>query len=213
MENKRLAFSMIELIMVIVVMGILSAVAMPQLNSDTRVGARDNIYSALQFTRHLALIDNRTNPENTKWQMELWTIAFASDSDSDGGYNYSIGSNQNHNNAFSQNECAIDPANGQYFYAQNGSKNIGINQSPNVFLGINFGVKEVKFTNGCTGAKHIAFDNLGRPFVGSTFSVQPLYSKVMIKDCTITVKFKDTDLENLEFSIKKETGFIEIVKG
>ena len=51
------------------------------------------------------------------------------------------------------------------------------------------------------------------PFVGSTFSVQDLYSKVMIKDCTITVKFKDTDLEDLEFSIKKETGFVEIVKG
>ena len=213
MKNKRFAFSMIELIMVIVVMGILSALAIPKLNSDTRVGARDNIYSALQFTRHLALIDNRTNPENDRWQMELWTIAFAKDSDD--GYNYSVCSNQNNNSAFSQNECAIDPANGKYFYTPNGTKvkDIGENQSPNVFLGGNFGVKDIQLKDGCSGAKYIAFDNLGRPFIGGIYSKENLYSKIMTRDCTITVKFKDTDLEDLEFSIKKETGFVEIVKG
>ena len=210
MKNIRVAFSMIELIMVIVVMGILSALAMPQLDSDTRIGARDNIYSALQFTRNLALIDNRTNPEEDKWQQELWTIAFSSSSK---GETYSIGSNQNYENGFSQKECAIDPANGKYFYASNVGKDIGENQSPNVFLGINFGVDKVLFSDGCSGAKHIAFDNLGRPFVGSTFSKKPLYSKVMTRDCKMIVKFKDTDLEDLEFSIKKETGFVEIVKG
>jgi len=210
MNNRRLAFSMIELIMVIVVMGILSALAIPKLNSDTRVGARDNIYSALQFTRHLGLIDNRTNPENVRWQMELWTIAFSS---SKKGETYTICSNQDNNSKFKKSECVIDPANGKYFFNVNGDTDIGADESPNSFLGINFGVAKVLFSDGCAGAKYIAFDNLGRPFIGGIYKKADLYSKVMTRDCTLKVKFKDTDLEDLEFSIKKETGFVEIVKG
>jgi len=208
MIKKRLAFTMIELVMVIVVLGILSAMAIPNLKNDVRTGARENLYSALQYTRNLALIDNRTDPTDSKWQMELWTIAFSTTSE---GYTYSIGSNKDHNSAFKESECAIDPANGKYFYNQNGNIDIGVNESPNIFLGKKFGVKDIIFADGCSGIKYIAFDNLGRPFKGGIFSYAPLYSKIMTKDCKMTISFIDTDIEDLIFSIKKETGFVEVV--
>ena len=213
MEDRRLGFSMIELVMVIVVLGILSALAIPRLKSDVRSGAMDNIYSALQFTRHLALIDNRTDPTDANWQQELWTIAFASYEDDDGNreYTYSICSNKDHNGAFKKLECAIDPANGKYFYNRNSDKEIDIDESPNVFLGKNFGVKDIIFSGGCS-KKYLAFDNLGRPFIDGIYTKKAFYSGVMVRDCKITVKFEDTDIEDIEFSIKKETGFVEIVK-
>jgi prepilin-type N-terminal cleavage/methylation domain-containing protein len=209
MRDKRLAFSMIELIMVIVVLGILSAMAIPNFKNDVRTGARENIYSALQYTRNLALIDNRTDPTDSKWQMELWHIAF---SDSDDGYTYNIGSNQSHASApLKKIECAIDPANGQYFYNEGGNTEIAIDESPNVFLGKKFGVNDISFEDGCRGAQYIAFDNLGRPFIDGIYSEEDLYSGVMTDDCTIIVKFIDTSIKDLEFSIKKETGFVEVV--
>ena len=208
MKENRFAFSMIELIMVIVVLGILSATAMPNFKNDVRVGARENLYSAFQYTRNLALIDNRTNPIDTDWQMELWTISF---SNSPEGFTYNIGSNLNHNSAFSKNECAIDPANGKYFYNLNGDTTIDTDESPNVFLGKKFGVKDIVFEDGCNGAQYIAFDNMGRPHINGIYSSIALYSGVMLQDCKVTVSFLDTSIENLIFSIKKETGFVEVV--
>ncbi len=207
---KRLAFTMIELVMAIVVLGILAAVAIPKLDNDIRVGARDNIYSALQYTRQLALVDNKTDPTDPRWQQRLWTMRFSSDND--GGFFYTVSSNENTNGGISKEECAIDPSNGKYMFNVNGDKDINNDESPNVFLGKKFGVNKVDFEGGCSGGQSISFDHLGRPFVGGTLaSTAPdLYSQVMTEDCTITVGFADTDIKDLVFSISKETGFVQI---
>jgi len=63
MRNKS-AFTMIELILVIVVLGILAALAMPRVDRDSRQEAADNILSAIRYTQHLALMDNKTNPRS-----------------------------------------------------------------------------------------------------------------------------------------------------
>lgn len=59
---KHPAFTMIELVFVIVVLGILSALAMPRIDRDLRQEAKDNILSSIRYTQHLALIDEKTNP-------------------------------------------------------------------------------------------------------------------------------------------------------
>jgi prepilin-type N-terminal cleavage/methylation domain-containing protein len=222
--KKRLAFTMIELVMVIVVLGILAAVAIPKLDNDIRVGARDNIYSALQQTRQLALVDNKTNPSNANWQQELWAIRFSSDGDD--GFTYSLFSNIDHDKNIDKNEVTIDPSNGKYIYHVAGSNAIQDDESPNVFLGTKFGINKVDFTGGCDGGetqvydhlgqpyafgKTIAFDHLGRPYVSGIFSSINLYNGIMTTDCIITVGFTDTDLEDIVFTISKETGFVDIL--
>lgn len=206
---KRLAFTMIELIMAIVVLGILAAVAIPRLDSDIRIGARDNIYSALQYTRQLALVDNKTDPADNEWQQELWAIRFSEDGD--GGFTYSIFSNEDHGRNVDREECAIDPSNGKYMFTQAGNNTINDDESPNVFLGNNFGINQVDFEDGCNGGRTIAFDHLGRAFIGGIFAREDLYTEVMTEDCTIRVGFEDRDMEDLVFNISKETGFVRIM--
>jgi len=208
-EMKRLAFTMIELVMAIVVLGILAAVAIPKLDNDIRVGARDNIYSALQYTRQLALVDNKTNPTDDEWQQELWAIRFSSDGD--GGFTYSIFSNSDHGLNVDLEESAIDPANGKYLFARAGRSTPEDDESPSVFLGQEFGINEVDFVGGCRGTQTLAFDHLGRPHVGGIFTKQDLYSQVMTTDCTITIGFEDEDIEDLTFIVSKETGFVRIL--
>ncbi len=206
--KNRLAFTMIELVMVIVVLGILTAVAIPRLDNDIRVGARDNIYSALQQTRQLALVDNKTDPNDANWQQELWAIRFASDGDN--GFTYSIFSNLDHNSQPKKTESAIDPSNGKYMYHVAGSNNIEADESPNVFLGNKFGINKINFTGGCRSGSTIAFDHLGRPYISGIFSSTNLYNGIMTTDCTITVGFADTDLDDIIFTISKETGFVDV---
>jgi len=48
---KHSAFTMIELVLVIVVLGILAALAMPRLERDLRQEAKDNLLSAIRYTQ------------------------------------------------------------------------------------------------------------------------------------------------------------------
>ncbi|KYJ86286.1 pilus assembly FimT family protein [Sulfurovum riftiae] len=206
---KKPAFTMIELTLVIVVIGILAALALPRLDRDLRQGAKDNILAAIRYTQHLALVDDKTDPRDANWQQELWTIRFSADGD--GRYFYTISSNADHGGNVDKNETAIDPINGKYIYNAAGDSTIDNDESPNLFLGKKYGVDSVAFGGGCSGSTHIAFDHLGRPFKSGIFSASNPYDGYMTTDCTITVGFEDTSITNIVFTIEKETGYVSAI--
>lgn len=165
---KKPAFTMLELVFVIVVLGILAALAMPRLDRDLRQEAKDNILSAIRYTQHLALIDDKTVP-GTAWQANLWNIAFQSD-----GSSYTISSGGTN---------ALDPIDGK---AMDGT-------SPNTLIGKKYSADGV--SGGCST---VGFDNLGRPFTsmtGSTYAgymdsdcnIVVTFEKSGVTDLTITI--------------------------
>jgi len=208
--KKRPAFTMIELVFVIVVIGILAALAIPRLDRDLRQGAKDNILAALRYTQHLALVDDKTNPRDVNWQQTLWTMRFSLDGDS--RYFYTISTNLDHGNNVDETETAIDPLSGKYMYNAAGDSFIGTDESPNIFLGKKYGVDSVVFSGGCGTATHIAFDHLGRPFKSGIFAAPSTpFSGYMTVDCNITVGFEDSSLTNVVFTIEKETGSVTAI--
>ena len=178
---KKSAFTMIELVMVIVVLGILAALALPRMDRDLRQEAKDNILSAIRYTQHLALIDDKTNPFDNTWQAKLWNITFASDSSS-----YTISSD---------NILAVDPLNGKLI---NGS-------NPNTLIGKKYSVSDITLTGGCAN-DIIAFDNLGRPF--KSISGTNDYGEYMTLDCNIAVTFSQSGITILNITVAKETGYV-----
>ena len=179
LNKQTKAFTMLELVFVIVVLGILAALALPRFDRDLRQEAKDNLLSAIRYTQHLALNDDKTNPFDTAWQSKLWNIKFATN-----GSDYNISSN---------GSVAIDPANGKLMDGSSGG-------SPNVKIGKKYGVSSI---TGCGNL--IAFDHLGRPFTGLTATND--YSDYMTADCTLTVTFQG-GLNALNLDISTETGFV-----
>ena len=212
MTKLRPAFTMIELLFVIIVIGILASMAIPRIDRDLRQEAGDNILSAIRYTQSLALNDDKTNPFDTNWQQKFWMIRFT------GGENafYTVSSDTNKNGAVNKIECAIDPINGKYMYNSSGAfSSIANDESANVFLGHKYGIDSVTAGGSCS-AQHIAFDQLGRTHSGliTTASGTPAgndYATYLNSDCTMTFGFIDDSIDDLVITISKETGYASIV--
>ena len=73
------AFTMLELVMIIVVIGILAAVMLPRLSNKPLHQATMRLLSDLRYTQHLALIDDKLDTTDTSWFKKRWQIHFDGD--------------------------------------------------------------------------------------------------------------------------------------
>jgi len=204
---------MLELVFVIVVLGILAALAIPRLDRDMKQEAADNILSAIRYTQHLALMDNKHKFDKAKWQQRFWRIYFGSCSDSNKFY--AIGTDNNMESATNarvdQNESAIDSANGKEMWWQDGqdcSGNTGT-ASKNIFIGKKYGVDTI--SGGCGNVKFVAFDHLGRPY-GSGFNTSSEADNTgyLNNDCNFTFSSSNNAFDPFNIIILKETGYAYI---
>jgi prepilin-type N-terminal cleavage/methylation domain-containing protein len=212
-KMKRDGFTMIELVFVIVVIGILAALAIPRLERDVTQEAADNVLSAIRYTQHLALVDDKQSFQYPKWQQRFWRIYFGT---CDGKAFYAIGSDDNMESSSNArvdiNESAVDPANGKRMWAHDGTSCEGSHTitelSPNIFIGKKYGVTDVNASGGCFN-KYIGFDHLGRPY-NSHFptSTTPDYNGTITSDCNLTFTLQSAD--DFSIIIKPETGYAYI---
>lgn len=213
-HRKRTAFTMLELVFVIVVLGILASLAMPRLDRDLMQEASDSILSDIRYTQHMALKDHKHEFNNAQWQRAFWRIGFENCASSSGIYEY-IGTDTNYGGGIDNDEAAIDPANGNRMIWSGADCSNGGDAatSDRIFITHKYGITNVDFNgtgnNSCANAQYIGFDHLGRPHQGFAGSTQPNYSSYLDADCTIT--FTMSDGQTFAITIETETGhaFIE----
>lgn len=204
------AFTMLELVFVIVALGIIASVAIPRIDRDLKQEASDSVLSDIRYTQHMAIADFRQSFNNALWQRSFWRISFESCSGS--GLFTGIGSDKDYQGDTDRDEAAIDPANGKPMFWLNTSSctNGGDSTvSDRIFITKKFGVTAVVGTGGCAGLKHIGFDHLGRPHVSFSGSGTPDYATYMSNTCTFTFTMSDGD--TFAVSIEPESGHAFIV--
>ena len=208
---KKNAFTMLELVMVIVVLGILAALAMPRLDRDIKQEAADTVLSNIRYTQHLALLDNKQKFNKIKWQRAFWKIQF--ELCSGGNVFITVGTDMDYKKDISLNEAALDAANGKpMFWENTDSCKSGDDlsaASENIFIGKKYGVSKVTGSGGCKDIKHIGFDHFGRPHISFSGSKKPDYKSYMSTACIFTFDMKNN--ESFKISIQPETGYAQIV--
>lgn len=133
---KRFAFTMLELVFVIIVIGILAVLAMPNFRTNPLQQVTEQVASHIRYTQHLAMVDDKFDPTNAGWFNRRWQLTIA-------GTSYNIYSDTDQDGALTVGEAAIDPLTRTPLF--------GIN------LATEYSVTEIT-------AATIAFDNLGRPY-------------------------------------------------
>ena len=75
---RRLAFTMIEMVFVIVVLGIIAAVAIPSMDQDRSQEGTDAVISYIRLTQQMALSDDVHEWNDGNWQRKFWRIEIES---------------------------------------------------------------------------------------------------------------------------------------
>jgi prepilin-type N-terminal cleavage/methylation domain-containing protein len=223
MFKKDRAFTLIEVVFVVVVIGILSAVMAPRVKRATIQEAADQIVSHIRYTQQLALNDNKFNPNDPTWYKTRWQIGFFKTAGTDNSWAYTIFSDINKDGNPNSLEIAKNPLNpkqyltggysGTFPYLLSGKVNPSIVKNMNI--GHKYSIKNISFSGGCPvgRSRRIYFDYLGRPMYGPPHSLTKKYfakssNKLVVQDCIITITNSVGKSKNIV--ITPETGYVHI---
>lgn len=165
----RRGFTVIEIIFVVTIVAILIGIAAPRLlQKDDLSLAADQVINHIRYTQHLALMEDRFDPNNNLWFREGWQIAFHRNTGSNGKWAYSVfvDQNGNRNPNVSLNELASHPLDrnklmtGGFDTLELGDPRVDeklcIECAYDVTLAFDFP----------NNSYRLAFDELGRPYTG-----------------------------------------------
>lgn len=214
------AFTMLELVVVIVVIGIIAVAALPRINDDHIAEAADQVMSHIRYTQHLAMQDSKVG-DGDKWYKKRWSITFTRASFCRGTneWRYSVYHDDGNTtgNLNSANEVARDPLDPNKFMSSGWA---GIsdancaNVSSKYNLATKFGITNVELRGVCgdSNLQTISFDEFGRPMQGvSTTGTSATrgYDRLVHngQNCQIVLS---TAKKTATITVTPETGFLQV---
>ncbi|NLK66156.1 MAG: type II secretion system protein [Campylobacteraceae bacterium] len=222
MKIKK-AFTMIELVLIIVVVGILATAVIPRTDRNAVLEAANQVVSHIRYTQHLAMLDNKFSYTDSRWYKDRWTIEFTqANVNGDTNWKYQVYSDTTRSgNLNSANEVAKDPQNPSKFLSAgwNGISDADAQRvTDSLNLGKKFGITGVSFSAGCNanGNQSISFDEKGRPYrkvstIGGGGSADHM-DRRLTQDCNITLSDGDGVNNRAIITVYKETGYVELVQ-
>lgn len=215
------AFTMLELVFVLVVVGILAAVIIPNTKTNPLQEAAIQLVSHIRYTQHLAMVDDKFDSNNTNWYKERWQLIFQmSTTHTEGKYTYTIFSDKVSNTGtphdglpnLTNNEIAMDPsASGKYLSGGTPSlytSDIRANKKMN--LGLSYGIDSYTLTGGCAGVQ-VSFDHLGRPLYNRLNDYISSYKTGRLVTSTCVITLSSASDGNVTIAIEPETGYAHIL--
>ncbi len=197
---KRSAFTMLELVFVIVVIGILALAIIPRIDRDNIYEMGDQVLSHIKYTQHLAMIDNVYDHQLSSWYKARWHVEFVNGSC---GVFYRVGSDRDLSSGtgdFTSTESARDPLTNGLIYNNTSPCDYQDGWFNNVLLGKKYNI--VSMSSTC-GTQRIVFDHIGRPYTGLGGGSST--ASKMNSDCNYT--FTDGNSNSATITVTKETGY------
>ena len=207
---KRFAFTLLELVFVLVVIGILAVLAMPNFRGHPLQDAAEQVASHIRYTQHLAMVDDKFNENNVTSFLEKWQIRFRENSNV---LYYAVYSDRNQNrnvncNAATCDEPAIDPLTKQpLYYLDSRANNAMVLSTKYGITDINVSCDTPDSSLYTASLGVIAFDNMGRPYNGLGNDTSAPLDFLMTADCNITLVHPDG---NATIRVHPETGYVSV---
>jgi len=222
------AFTLLELVFVIAVVGILAAIIIPNTRTNPLREAAVQLVSHIRYTQHLAMVDDKFAIDDVNWYKKRWTILFNSDNYTDNEESYTIYNDLNANGnpdiTSTNKEVAVDPLNKEKYMSGgfSGENDLDIRDletTPADFMGMKkynlgkaYSITSLTFSSNCkfSGSTRLAFDHIGRPLIGKISSYSSVYmnNRILESQCKITMANSEN---NITIAVEPETGYAHIL--
>lgn len=213
------AFTMLELVFVIVLIGIISVLALPKTDDSNLRQAADQLVSHIRYTQHLALMDNKFDPDDENWYKKRWQIVFSeTDDNANNQPSYSIFRNLDFDTAVDREEIARNPLNNDRYMTGGvtGYVNLDIRDmskfvgTEEMNLGEKYGITDINLAPICSTGTKIGFDNIGRPIQGPLRSYATPYvrTRMITTPCDINIT---SGTDTMTIRIEPESGYTHIL--
>lgn len=221
------AFTMLELVFVIVVVGILSYMVASSFTRNPLREAADQVVSHIRYTQHLAMMDDKFDVNEAQWFMRRWAIRFQQNVVFGGVANnnvwaYTIFSDIPNFNGHHPDLAgmALNPQDPNQFLSGGYDNTLNISDAramQSLQLGTHYSIANVTFGGGCRAdTMFIHFDYLGRPMnsfppIASNHAYQPPlagWHYLLTNQCQITLT--DASGNTAVILIEPETGYTHI---
>ena len=221
------AFTLLELVFIIVIIGILVTIMIPDSRSTKLREAAAQLVSHIRYTQHLAMVDDKFrnedspdthNPGNfVKWYKHRWSIRFNRDVHSLNQWAYTIFSDTagNSTGQVDAGEVARDPQDNNKILCGGiqGANALDIDHATfqgtrKMNLGLTYGITDIDFDGGCT-TQSFGFDNLGRPFNSRFNNDTQAYINGDLIQARCDIQLTSSD-GTVTVSIEPETGYTYI---
>ena len=204
---KRSAFTLLELVFVLIVIGILAVLAMPNFRGHPLQNAAEQVAAHIRYAQHLAMVDDKYDSTDDTWWMKRWQIRFPHTTiNGVVVYYYEVFRDENKAGNSNLNEEAIDPL--THTTIGDGVTAVAsIPEKAIVNLTKRYAITLVGGTCVIGGAfPTIVFDNKGRPYLDAYTNIYA--NPVPAGGCTIVLQHA-TD-GNATITIAEETGYVSV---
>lgn len=222
------AFTLLEVVFVIVVVGILSIVIIPKFGANNLNEAATQVVSYIRYTQHLAMSNDKYDSSDVdianynSWFEKRWRIKFSKSAKSDGRWSYTIFDDRHLTAAGQPNpdEIAVNPVdrNKRLTGGCAGMESTDPRATGEMHIGNKYGIDDIDFSSSC-GGQTITFDHLGRPIRGATNEMLSAYNSdttannILISErcqidlCTVSNCTSADSDEKISIIIEPETGY------
>lgn len=231
------AFTLIELIFVIVLIGILAVSATSRFTNDTLQTAADQIINHIRYTQHLAMTDDKYRPSAAlsefngagatnnaqSWYKSRWQLRFSNTATGSGGrWAYTIYSDQpgtttnDYDGKPGLNEIAVDPHDATKLMSGGYATIVAegdANRNETMDLGQTYDITGVAFTGGCasgTTQMFISFEHDGTPMFRNPNLLDDRYkdgANNRIIQSTCTITLTHSSGETMNIFVEPYTGY------
>lgn len=200
------SITLVEIIFILVVVSILYSISIPKKQDSKLFDATNYIVTYLNYTRYLALIDNKFDLDDSLWHKKWWRLRFENCIKSKGGVYFIVTSDDNTTGQAKKSHSAKDPLTNRYLYSRYYC-DAKEDESKYVLLTQEFDIAKVELTcNATDSIGQIIYNDKGEVFSKVANTIDETYTKYEIRQkCYIYLYDKNNNKSTI--IIEPKTGY------